>query len=216
MCFSAGASFTASALLTVVGTETVRRVHKPSQLVFSGITAFFAFQQFTEGVLWTVIPAAGHPALQKAATYTFLIMAEVVWPVLIPFSVLLMEESKRKKKILAGLLAAGLGIALYYLRHLLLYDMHAEISSRHIVYKSAVPHPHDIAATMIYVFATLTPFFVSSLKRAYIMGVIMTMSFLVSAVLYREYLTSVWCFFAAVMSFVIFYIIRDARKKIIF
>ena len=86
MCFSAGASFTASALLTVVGTETVRRVHKPSQLVFSGITAFFAFQQFTEGVLWTVIPAAGHPALQKTATYTFLIMAEVVWPVLTAFA----------------------------------------------------------------------------------------------------------------------------------
>lgn len=216
MCFSPGASFTASVLLTVVGVETVRKVHKPSQLAFAGIIAFFAFQQFLEGILWLVIPGAGHPGLQKAATYTFLVMAEFIWPILIPLSVLLMEESKRKKQILGALLAVGAGIGFYYLRHILLYDLHAEIAGRHIVYKSSVLHAYARTSTLIYVFATLTPFFVASIRRAYLLGMIMTLSFLVSAVFYREYLTSVWCFFAAVMSFVIYYIIRDARKKNVF
>ena len=216
MCFSAGASFTASAVLTVVGVETVKKVHKPAQLAFAGIIAFFAFQQFLEGVLWVVIPGARHPELQKAVTYTFLIMAEFIWPILIPLSVLLMEESKRQKRILGALLAVGTGIGLYYLRHIVLYELHAEIIGRHIVYRSSMMHPHATPATLIYVFATLTPFFVASIRRVYIMGMIMTLSFLVSAVFYREYLTSVWCFFAAVMSFVIFYIIRDARKVTVF
>lgn len=216
MCFSAGASFTASALLTVVGVQTVKEVHKPFQLAFAGIIAFFAFQQFLEGVLWVVIPGGRHPELQKAATYTFLIMAEFIWPVLIPLSVLLMERAKRQKWILGALLAIGTGIGLYYLRHILLFDLHAEISGYHIVYKSSVLHAYARTSTIIYVFATLTPFFVASIRRAYLMGMIMTLSFLVSAVFYREYLTSVWCFFAAVMSFVIYYIIRDARKANVF
>ena len=216
MCFSATASFTASAVLTVVGVETVRKVRKPSQLAFASITAFFAFQQVLEGVLWLVIPGAAHPGLQKAATYTFLVMAEVIWPILIPLSVLLMEESKPRKRLLGALLAVGTAIGLYYLRHILLYDLHAEISGRHIVYKSSVLHAHAVPATLIYVFATLAPFFAASLRRAYLMGVIMTISFVVSAVFYRAYLTSVWCFFAAMMSFVVFYIIRDAGKENLF
>ncbi len=213
MCFSAGASFTAGVLLTVVGVETLKKVHKPSQAVFSGIPLFFAFQQFTEGVLWTVIPGAAHPALQKIATYVFLVMAEVIWPLLIPLSVLLMEEKKQRKRVLTALLAVGLGVAFYYLRHLVLYDFHASIDGLHIVYKSAdLPHPGRIP-TLLYLFPTLLPFFVSSLRRAYLMGLIMTLSFVVSAIFYQQYLTSVWCFFAAMLSFVIYYILRDANKK---
>ncbi len=212
MCFSAGASFTAGALLAVVGVETVKEVHKPSQAVFSGIILFFAFQQVMEGVLWLVIPGAKHPELQKAATYIFLVMAEFIWPILIPLSLLLMEEKKKQKRLLAALLAVGAGIALYYLRHIVIYDLHAEISGRHIVYRRAAQSLPGIIPTLIYLVPTLVPFFVSSLRRAYLMGIIMTLSFIVSAVFYREYLTSVWCFFAAVLSFVIYYIIHDARK----
>jgi len=122
------------------------------------------------------------------------------------------EKIPPRLYIPAFLLLAG-GIALFYLRHIMTYDLHAEISGRHIIYKSAVLHPFGKIPTLIYLVPTLVPFFVSSLKRAYIMGIIMFLSFVVSAVAYREYLTSVWCFFAAVMSFVIYYIIRDSRKS---
>jgi hypothetical protein len=63
MCFSAGASFTAGVLLTFVGSETLRKVHKPSQLALASIPVFFAAQQFTEGVLWSTLAArARRPA----------------------------------------------------------------------------------------------------------------------------------------------------------
>lgn len=213
MCFSAEASFTSSALLTVVGTLTLRKVHKPSQLVFVGITLFFAFQQFTEGVLWTIIPRQDYAGLQKAATYVFLIMAEVVWPILIPSSVLLLEENRTRRRILLALIAVGLGVALFYLHHILSYDLRAEISGMHIIYQSAVMHPYGKIPTLLYLLPTLAPFFVSSLRGAYIMGLIMTLSFIVSAVFYLEHLTSVWCYFAAIMSFVALYIVSDSRKR---
>jgi hypothetical protein len=39
------------------------------------------------------------------------------------------------------------------------------------------------------------------------------LSFIVSIIFFRLYLTSVWCFFAAVISFLIFYTIRSSHRK---
>lgn len=200
-------------LLTVVGTETLRKVHKPSQIVFAGIPAFFAVQQFAEGAVWLTIPRKEYAALLSAATYIFIIMAQVIWPLLIPLSVLFMENHKVRKRILYALLAAGGAAAVYYTYSLAFYSVHAEISRMHITYKSAFESPYQNVAMLLYLTATLIPLFVSSVKRTYILGVIMSLSFIVSYVFYTEHLTSVWCFFAAVLSFAVFYIIRDSHKK---
>jgi len=61
--------------------------------------------------------------------------------------------------------------------------------------------------------ATIAPLFISSIKRIHFVGTIMGLSFIVSAIFYKEFLISVWCFFAAIISFVVFYIIKDAHKK---
>lgn len=213
MCFSAGASFTASVFLAAIGTETLRKVHKPSQIVFAGIPLFFALQQLTEGVLWRVIGDTKYAWLQTIATFDFLIMAQVIWPLAVPLSVLLMEKIKFRKKILIGLLAAGGIVALYYLYSLIFCRSYAGISRFHIAYGSTFQDPYSKVAIALYLVATLAPLFVSSIKRTWILGTIVGLSFIVSVVFYTKCLTSVWCFFAAVISFVIYYIIRDSHKK---
>jgi hypothetical protein len=213
MCFSASASFTAGVLLTFVGAETLRKVHKPSQIIFAGIPLFFAFQQFTEGVIWLAIRHTGYLGVQTVFTYIFIIMAQVLWPILIPLSVLLLEENTKRKRILFALLIVGIAIGSYYLYRTMIYDIYAEVSSRHIVYQGANQDPLIVLAMFFYVTATIVPLFVSSTKRTYILGIIMGASFIVSAVYYMKCLTSVWCFFAAVISFVIYYIVRDSHKK---
>jgi hypothetical protein len=213
MCFSAGASFTAGVLLTFVGTETIKKVHKPSQIVFAGIPAFFAMQQFSEGVLWLTMNNAGYAALQTVVTYIFIVMAQIVWPAMIPLSVFLLEENKVRKRILTALLAVGAIVAAYNLYMLVVHGIHAEISGRHLVYQSGYQDSLGMAALSVYLAVTILPIFVSSIKRMYILGIIMAMAFAISALFYMQCLTSVWCFFAAVISFVVFYIIRDAHKK---
>jgi hypothetical protein len=213
MCFSAGASFTAGVLLTVIGTETLRKVHKPSQIIFASIPLFFAFQQITEGVLWLVIGDREYAWLATTMTYLFLIMAQIMWPVVVPLSVLLMEKKRLRKKFLVLLLAGGGVVALYYVYSLVFYNPQAEISRFHIAYRNTFQYPYSRIAVGLYLAATLVPLFISSIKRTWILGTIVGASFIVSVVFYTKCLTSVWCFFAAVISFVIYYIIRDAHKK---
>jgi hypothetical protein len=110
MCFSPEASFAGSIIIGSIGIATVRKVHKPSQLVFACIPLFFAVQQLAEGFLWIALPDAGHYYLQKISTYIFLGMADVIWPMMIPLSVLLMEENPKKKKIIQVFLVSGLAL----------------------------------------------------------------------------------------------------------
>ena len=213
MCFSAGASMTAGVLLTFAGTETLRKVHKPSQIVFASIPLFFAFQQFSEGVVWLTIPNKGYAGLQTLATYLFLVMAQLIWPILVPLSVLLMETNKKRKKVLWSLLAVGVALSFYYLYSLIVYRAHAEISYMHINYKSNFKSSFASVPTALYLIATLAPVFVSSVKRAYMLGVIIGLSAMVSVIFFTECLISIWCFFAAVVSFVVYYTIRESHKK---
>jgi hypothetical protein len=215
MCFSAEASFAGGVIISAIGVATVREVHKPSQLVFASIPLFFGFQQIVEGSLWMTLPDIDYLNLQRISTYMFLIMAQVLWPTIIPVSVLLMEKKKERKIILRVLLVMGLTLSLYYTFCLLSFDVTPKIMGYHIQYNTTFPESFSMPAFFIYLIVTITPLFVSSIKRTHLMGTLMFFSCLVTAIFFTQYLTSVWCFFAALISGVIFWILRDSKKDFI-
>jgi len=215
MCFSAGASFTGGVIISVIGVATIREVHKPSQLVFACIPLFFGVQQIVEGILWLALSDTSYIHIQKMATYLFLIMAQVVWPSMIPVSVLLMEEKRRRKIILGILLGMGISLSLYYSFCLISFSVTPQIICYHIQYNTGFPDSLAIAAFIVYLIVTITPLFISSIKRTHLLGILMFSSCLITAIFFTQFLISVWCFFAAVISGVIFWILRDSKKEFI-
>jgi len=213
MCFSAGASFVGGAIISAIGVATVRKVHRPSQIVFASIPLFFGFLQITEGVVWLTIPSGEFLAMQKVSVYIFLIMALVIWPSMIPFSVLHMEESKRRKKILFGLLILGSILSAYYAYCLVVYNVKPVIMGFHVQYNNDFPESLALISFIIYLIVTISPLFISSIKRTHLMGALMTLSCLITGIFFTQYLTSVWCFFAALLSVVVYWILSDSRKS---
>ncbi len=213
MCFSATASFAGGVIISAIGVAVITKVHKPSQLLFASIPLFFGLQQFTEGVLWLTIPDPDYAGIQKIATYLFLIMADVLWPALIPLAILKMESDTRKRKIIRILLLTGLSVSIYYSCCLLFLNVTPQIMGYHILYNSDFPKLIAIPVFILYLIATLTPLFISSIERTHMMGILMFFSCLVTAIFFTQYLTSVWCFFAALISGVIYWILSDAKKK---
>lgn len=216
MCFSPEASFAGGFIISIIGIATVTKVHKPSQMIFASIPLFFGIQQIVEGVLWMTLPNMEHIAIRKFSTYLFLIMADVLWPVIIPLSVLFMEENKKRKSILWVLLLMGFTLSLYYTFCLLFFHVDPKIMGYHIQYKNDFPKSFGLIAFAIYLVATITPLFISSIKRTHILGGFMFLSCLVTALFFTQYLLSVWCFFAALISGVIFWILRDSKQKFTF
>ncbi len=213
MCFSPEASFTGGAIISTIGVLTVKKVHKPSQILFASIPLFFGFQQFAEGSLWLMLRSGEINLFREISTYVFLIMAQVIWPVMIPLSVLFLEESRRRKKILVGLLIVGIILSGYYAFCLASYTVTPVIDGYHIKYQNDFPNSFAMTAFIFYLIATLTPLFVSSYKKTHLLGILMTLSCIVTAIFFTQFLTSVWCFFAALISVVILWILTDVKKE---
>ncbi len=216
MCFSAEASFAGGIVISIIGIATITKVHKPSQLVFASIPLFFGIQQFAEGFLWLMLPNPDAIIAQKFATYLFLIMADFLWPMMIPLAVLLMEKNEKKKRILRVFAITGLLLSLYYAFCLLSFNIYPQISGYHILYKTDFPKSLAMFAFAIYLIVTIIPLFVSSIQRTHLLGALMFLSCLITAIFFRQYLTSVWCFFAALISVVIFWILSDSKRKFAF
>jgi hypothetical protein len=213
MCFSSGASFAGGVIISAIGVATIREVHKPSQLVFACIPIFFGVQQIIEGCLWLTLPNIDYLNIQKVTTYLFLILAQVLWPTLIPVSVFLMEESVKRKRLISILLAMGLTLSAYYAMCLIFFNVTPEIKGYHVLYTTNFPELFAIPAFIIYLIVTITPLFVSSIKRTHLLAILMFLSCLITAIFFTQYLISVWCFFAALISGVIFWILRDSKKS---
>lgn len=213
MCFSAEASFTGSAVISAIGVATLTKVRKPTQILFAGIPLIFSIQQCAEGVLWVTLKSGLHERLQCAGTYIFLITALVIWRIMIPLSVWLMETKKKRRKALVGLMVIGGIVSLFYAYCLLFYNVQPEIQSFHIQYANDFPEALVKIAFVFYLGATIAPLFVSSVKRMWLFGILIAVSCLITGIFFEQYLTSVWCFFAALISVAIYWILSGTQSK---
>lgn len=213
MCFSAEASFASGAVLSAIGIATVKKVSRPEQRLFAVIPLLFATQQFAEGVLWTTLRSGGYERLQNAAMYIFLITALVIWPVMVPLSIWFMEKVKERKKILLGLVVMGGAVSLIYSYYLISHTVSVQISGFHLLY-IIDEFPNLQYAFIFYLLPTIAPLFVSTVRRMWLFGILIATSCLITGVFYAEYLTSVWCFFAALISVTVYWVLIESRSQV--
>ena len=131
---------------------------------------------------------------------------------MVPFSVWSMEKDEKRRKILTLLVVCGAMVSTYYAVCQLFLHINARIEGYHILYRTDFPESLSNPVFIIYLISSITPLFISTNKKMRIMAILMMLSCLLAAIFYKEYLTSVWCFFAALISVVIYWIILDSRR----
>jgi len=213
MCFSAAASFGGGIVISSIGVAAVKEANKPAQLAFASIPLLFGLQQIAEGFLWLTLPLETFSSVRTASMYAFLILARVIWPAMIPLSVLLMEEDHRRRRILLVFLALGLAVSLYYAYCLAFLNVTPHIVGHHIQYHSDFPEALATPVFIVYFIASITPLFVSGNKRTRLLGALMSVSGVLSVIFFLHALTSVWCFSAAIISIVVYWILRGHQSS---
>ena len=207
MCFSATASFVAGGALTAVGAATVLRAKTKRELPLASIPLLFGLQQLIDGTVWV---SFGIPALHVIAVYAYALLAFVWWPVFVPYALLLIESDKARREVLEALGVVGLGVGLFFLYYMLSGTVSAQVVNHCVAYDT--PHPYNVGALAFYLIATCGPFLVSKKRVLNIFGAILLVSFAVAGWFYIEAFSSVWCFFAAILSAVIFWYFRNRSR----
>jgi Family of unknown function (DUF6629) len=212
MCFSAGASFGAGAVLSVIGVASIKKAQTPSQIIFASIPLIFAIQQITEGFLWLSLSNPAYASLQKVTTYGFLFFAQIVWPVWVPFSILKLESKEKRRK--SEIILAGIGalVSLYLFYCLLNFPVEAKIIGYHISYQQDYPAAISNYCGALYIVATIVPPFFSHTRRMWLLGTAILISYIITKIFYTDYIISVWCFFASVISIAVFAILHELNN----
>jgi hypothetical protein len=213
MCFSASASFGAGVILSVIGIASIKKVQTSSQLFFASIPLIFAVQQIMEGFLWLALANSNYFSLQKFTTYVFLFFAQVVWPFWVPFAILKLEIKEKRKKIDYILVSVGVLVASYLAFCLYFFNVDAKILGNHITYQQDYPDSINHYFGFLYIIATIAPSFFSRIRHMKVFGVAVLISYIISKIFYIDYIVSVWCFFASIVSITILVILHEYNKN---
>lgn len=199
MCFCANVSFAASAGLAAIGTATLIWRSRPEERFLTATPLWFAGQQAIEGLLWTQLHGDDPtgPAVMSLTT-TYLFFALFWWPAYTSFGAFWMEPPGPRRRILAGMTLAGLIVGAFLFGSYLIDPAPATIVNRSISHSMA--RPGVVAFTGLYILISLSVGVVSSCRRVKLFYLLFALSTVGTLLWYRETFTSVWCFFAAILS----------------
>ena len=211
MCFSATASFSAGAVLLGFGALTLKSARRPRELPFAAIPLLFAIQQLSEGVIWLTFRYEA-PLLNAVMTHLYSFFSHVLWPIYVPVAVLLIEPPGRRRQVLSAFVAAGLAVGGYLLYFLVAFPVVSRATGQHIEYVS--PHFFAVVAITLYLMSTTFSPILSTHRMVKVFGVLALLSFGAAYFFYATWFISVWCFFAALLSVVVYlhFVLRRAER----
>lgn len=203
MCFSSQASFITSGVLFPLGLYSTIRAFKSNKhyILFSLIPFIFGIHQFIEGTIWEKLHANTYTfQYQNILAFTFI--AFFIWPVYIPLSIYQIEPRFQRKQILKGLTILGLilSVAIYLPILTGAAWIGVEVVNKSITYPVGQPLYLQKIYTLAYVTIICASLFLCSFKTIKIFGLLLLISFVLSLLWFYFALTSVWCFFAALLS----------------
>ena len=217
MCFSAPASFVGSVAL-LSASAYILRTSRPLSLptvVSAAIPLMFSMQQAIEGVIWVALNN-GNQGLANTLGLVYIFFAYFVWPAFTPFFGLANEPLGVRRNILhiVSILGVVFGLFLYFPIIMNYTPIQPVIQGHSILYihknyYSAIPFTMDFA---FYLAICPLSLLISSHKCIRELGFTVVLAFIVSYVLFYYSLTSVWCFFSAIISLSVIIIEKQLKQ----
>lgn len=207
MCFSAGASFGASAILGSTTLFSVKAVRRPKEYLLALSPLLFCIQQACEGMLWLAFQSNDEVAVKRYSMF-FLLFAQIIWPTWVPLSLLLPETDKKRRQGLLVAFFCGVFVSAVFGIRMFSVEVFTTVRNHHIYYNlQAIPWLETFCA-VLYVVAIVAAPFISSLRGSVLLGLSLSLSLIVSLFFFNENLISVWCFIAALISLLIIYMLK--------
>jgi len=205
MCFSAAASFSAGAVCAGVGSMAVRRASKPD-LMLAFIPVIFALHQTLEGVVW----ATHGEGWGRYAGYAFAIVAFCLWPIYVPVAAWMSESDPRRRKLILFFIALG-GVMVALGAQALYSGLTIDFATHQIRYLPIMRYP--LAFDYVYASCAAAPFLLHRNVYLKVFGCSILVFFVVSIFFFNPARYSVWCFFAALGSAVVYRFVASSGAR---
>ena len=227
MCFSASVSYSAAAVLVGTGVYAIQQARRlpPPYLMWALVPVLFGLQQAFEGRVWQELDAGDASAAVPFAL-GFHFFSHFLWLWWFPLCCYLVEPGqasktgqnsktgKIRKRVMGGcaIFGAFAGALVYSVMLFHPEWMSVAVKEHSITYGFSVPFRSSIhlpiTPAALYALTILVPLLISSHRLIRIFGGLVALSMVLASAAYGYAYVSVWCFFAAVLSLYLVYMIR--------
>ena len=199
MCFSPVGDLVGGVVVIAIGVDSCRHVKGRSEnLAIATLPLLLGLHQLDETFVWWSLQGHVSHAVGTVATWIYLLFALVALPVLVPTVLAVFEASSHRRWRYAPFVVLGLVVSAVVLRAMLVGHPTARLGAYHLAY--SVGLPHGILVVGLYVVATCGPMFVSGNRSLEWFGVANLIAVVALALLVADGFTSLWCFYAALLS----------------
>lgn len=220
MCFSATASITAAAALIPIGVYCIKiaREEMPGWLMLAIYPLAFGLQQAIEGSVWHGINS-NNQSLVDIGSHFYVFFSHFFWLFWVPFSVYYMERTGARKRFLGMLtiLGALYGLSLFIPLILNKGWLVVEVAQNSLLYKTTMIYDGIIDRQVvrgIYALQVFLALILSTNSKVRVFGILILISVIGTFVLFKYAFVSVWCFFAAILSAYLLFMLKSERKLI--
>lgn len=202
MCFSPQADLVGGALIVAIGVGVARNArNRHDHLALAALPLLLGAHQLVETFVWWGLQRRVAPGVGHVATWIYLLFAFVVLPSYVPLAIRALEPPGRRRRVMDGFVALGLGVSALLLIAMLRGPVTATLGHNHLGYGI---HLHAGPVVVgAYVLATCGSALLSGYRHIAIFGAVNLVAVALLAHLAIDGFASLWCGWAALTSIVI-------------
>ena len=199
MCFSAEADLVAGTVVATAAAVGISNVRRRQDWPLAVLPLVLGVHLFAEALVWLGL-RGGFSEGWRPPAWTYLVIAFVIVPVLVPFAIGATEPQDRRTRFVP-FAVAGVAAAIVLGRGIVAGPVDTAIDGHHIAYH--VPIWFPVGTVTCYLFATCGSAFVARDPAVRAFGVLNVAAVIALLLLQRNALTSLWCAWAAMTSVLI-------------
>ena len=211
MCFSPTGDLVGGSVVVAIGVDACLHLRgRPEYLAIAALPVVLGLHQIDETFVWWWLQGHVSAGVGHVAMWIYLLFALVVLPTLVPAMFLLVETRYRRWRT-APFLALGIVVSAVLLEAMIAGHPSVKLGTYHLAYSIGLRH--GIVVIGLYVVATCGPLLVSGFRSVIWFGVANLVAVIVLVLLCASGFTSLWCFYAALLSGAIALHLRYAKPQ---
>jgi hypothetical protein len=199
MCFSPQGDLAGGAVVMAIGVDACLHLHgRREYRALAVVPLLLGAHQVDESFVWWGLQGHVPRSVGNVAMWIYLVFALVVLPIAVPALVLSLERTVRRRLYVVPFVVVGAAVSAILAAVLVSHGPTARIGEYHIAYSIGLTD--GIVLVGLYVVATCGAMLASSSRDVVWFGAANAVAVIVLARLCADGFTSLWCFYAALVS----------------
>ena len=197
MCFSPEGDLVGGIVVTAIGVDAVRHLrNRQDHVALAALPLLLGFHSIDETFVWWGLQGVVPRGLGTLAMWIYILIAFVVLPVFVPFVIMLLEPTARRRWRIAPFMAIGIGVSAVLLETIVRNHPTVVLGRYHLAYSIGLQH--GVVVIGLYIVATCGSLLASGFRDIVVFGMANVVAVVILARLSADGFASLWCFYAAI------------------